>query len=72
MKEKFMNGLGTTLGVLTLCGVSGVVGFVLGIYTIETTNKDLEKEVAVKNERIGDLSKENIALKTELEIMRNL
>lgn len=72
MKEKFMNGLGTTLGVLTLCGVSGIVGFVFGICAIENTNKDLEKEVAVKNERIGDLSKENIALKTELDVLRKL
>lgn len=72
MKEKFMCGLGTTLGILTLCGVSGIAGFMLGIAANEFTNKDLEKEVTIKTEKIGELSKENIALKTELEIMRKL
>lgn len=68
----FLNGLGTTLGILTLCGVSGIVGFLLGIATDEFTNKDLEKEVTAKTNRNRELSEENIALKTELEIMRKL
>lgn len=72
MKEKFMCGLGTTLGILTLCGVSGIVGFLLGIATDEFTNKDLEKELASKTDKNRELSEENIALKTELEIMRKL
>lgn len=72
MKEKFMCGLGTTLGILTLCGVSAIAGFMLGIAANEFTNKDLEKEVTAKTNRNSALEKENIALKTELDVLRKL
>lgn len=72
MKEKFMCGLGTILGILTLSGISGIVGFMLGIAANEFTNKDLEKEVAAKTNRNSALEKENIALKTELDVLRKL